>query len=94
MDDKTNLYLVQDPDRPLYVLASSWTIALRKWKGVIALENDIPVSDVEEPQGIQLICENNDLVCVEENDLGAVLIRVHNQGLRGLAQGRASEGML
>jgi hypothetical protein len=55
-----NLYLVQDADRPLYVLASDFAAALRLWQAQIEFENDL-ASDTEAgepdqaPHGVQLI---------------------------------------
>jgi len=61
--ERTNLYHVQDADRPMWVVASNWNAALAKWKHVIAEENEQKPEEVSEPQGIQLVCEANDLIC-------------------------------
>lgn len=58
-----NIYHIQDADRPMWVIAASWTEALNKWKAVIGPENDMKPEDVSEPQGIQLVCESGDLIC-------------------------------
>lgn len=60
---KKNLYLIQDPDRPMHVVASSWEMALFMWKQFIAVENDIKPEEVEEPQGIAHISDSKDLLC-------------------------------
>lgn len=57
------LFHVQDSDRPLFVVASTWQQARDHWAGVIALENDGSCDD--EPQGIHLICEDNELVLAD-----------------------------
>lgn len=56
------LYLIQDPDRPMHVVAGSWENALFKWKQFIAAENDMKPCDVEQPQGIMLVAGANDLL--------------------------------
>ncbi len=59
------LYLVQDSDRPLYVTANTMGEAVRKWQRKIFEENSGEYEDmanVEEPQGVQLICEENELL--------------------------------
>jgi len=53
-----NLYLVQDAERPLYVISDSWTNALEEWKRFIATDNGIDVSEVDEPRGITLLGED------------------------------------
>lgn len=58
-----NLYLIQDPDRPMHVVAESWTQAVTKWKQLVAVENDLKPEEVDEPHGIALIAETGDLLC-------------------------------
>jgi hypothetical protein len=58
-DEGMPLYQVQDSDRPLWVVAKDWQDALAQWKAVIAAEND---GDDAEPQGIQHVCDNDELV--------------------------------
>lgn len=53
------LFLIQDADRPVYVVATDWTSALKRWKKRMAQENGDLVFDVAEPQGIQMICQND-----------------------------------
>lgn len=53
------LYHVQDDDRPMYVVANSFSHAISKWKDVIMEENDGEASD---PKGVCLICEDDDLI--------------------------------
>ncbi len=60
-----NLYLVQDSDRPLYITAKTMQGALAKWRRKVFDENKEhyeDITDMEEPQGVQLICESNDLL--------------------------------
>lgn len=59
---KRNLYLVQDDDVPMYVLASSWDTALaiwrehtRRWAG---MKSDEPC----EPNGIQMIAPADEVL--------------------------------
>src|SRR6266576_4893324 len=59
---RKNLYHVQDSDRPMWVIASNWTEAVHLWKMHVAAENDQTPVDVPECQGIQLICEANELI--------------------------------
>jgi hypothetical protein len=56
------LYLIQDSDRPCYVIAHDWQDALGKWKIQIAKENDCPPHEVEDPKGISFIAEGNELL--------------------------------
>lgn len=57
-----NLFLVQDSDRPMYVLSENWSGAIDLWKTFIASENDMEASDVEEPTGVQLVADKDDLI--------------------------------
>lgn len=60
-----NLYLIQDSDRPMHVLAKNWNEALEKWKTLICEENSDQgwsPDDVEEPHGIQLVCCANEII--------------------------------
>lgn len=51
-----HLFHVQDVDRPLYVLARNYEEALRVWRDVIAIENDITDdAESEQPQGIHYL---------------------------------------
>ena len=59
---KNNLYLIQDDDRPCYVVARGWMDAIEKWEWVMAQENEITPEEVESPNGIQLICEASELI--------------------------------
>ena len=56
------LYHVQDNDRPLWVMADDFAHAVRKWRTVIAAENEQSFEETEEPQGVTLICDDNELV--------------------------------
>lgn len=59
------LYHVQDPDRPLWVVAKNYQDAIDKWKRVIAVENDDDLDAVDDPQGIAHICDDNELIITE-----------------------------
>lgn len=60
-----NLYHIQDSDRPMWVVATSWSEAISLWKKLISLENDQALVDVEECQGIQLVCMSGELIFEE-----------------------------
>lgn len=53
-----NLYYIQDSDRPMWVIAANWLEAIEKWKAKIREEND---GECDEPQGVQLICDEDEL---------------------------------
>ena len=44
-----SLFLVQDDDRPMWVIALSYTEAVRKWRELIAEENGLAEVDVGRP---------------------------------------------
>lgn len=46
----------------MWVVAKDWKQAIDRWSVVIAHENTIEPQDVVPPQGIQLICESNELL--------------------------------
>jgi len=46
----------------MWVIAKNWIEAMDKWKQLIATENSIKPEDVEECQGISLVCESGDLI--------------------------------
>jgi len=57
-----SLYHIQDSDRPMWVMARDYGHAVNKWKVFIAKENDMEEKDVEEPVGVELVCEDNDFL--------------------------------
>ena len=61
-----NLYLVQDSDRPIYIVARDYGHAVQRWRRVIFLENYDPeadsLDDVEEPEGAQLVAKGHELL--------------------------------
>ena len=57
-----NLFHVQDSDRPMWVLATNWQQAIQKWKTLIAIENDMIASCVEEPLGVNFVCDSSELI--------------------------------
>lgn len=57
-----NLYLVQDDDRPLYVLAQDWNDALRGWQLRIRRENDMEPDEDCQPSGIHLVASADEIV--------------------------------
>ncbi len=63
MMDNYQLYMIQDDDRPMWVIARGWQDALKRWQEWIR-EEDPPSWEDEDPQpnGIQLIAEKDDLI--------------------------------
>jgi hypothetical protein len=53
------LYLVQDDDRPLFVIADDFPQAISKWKKVISDENE---GDDAEPAGVHKLADDHELV--------------------------------
>lgn len=56
------LYFIQDNDRPLWVVAKDYGQAAYVWKKIVAKENELPIDDVEDPYGIQYVCDDLQLV--------------------------------
>lgn len=56
------LFLVQDSDRPVYVVAADYSHAVAKWQQAVADENEIPIADVGEPDGINRLCDDCELI--------------------------------
>ena len=61
------LYMVQDNERPLYVVGKDYGQAEYIWRKIIAKENDLKIDEVESPNGISFICEDTDLVLNGDN---------------------------
>ena len=59
---KNKLFHIKDYDRPMWVIAIDWEIALKKWTEFIAIENYISVHDVEKPLGIDFVCDDQELI--------------------------------
>lgn len=60
--DKCSLFLVQDTDRPMHVLALNWQDAIRVWESVVRRENNIPAGEsVDPPNGVQHIASAEDI---------------------------------
>lgn len=59
---KNNLYLIQDADRPMWVVAASYAEALSRWTQLVAHENEQSPEEVEPCQGIQFVCNSNELL--------------------------------
>jgi len=57
-----NLYLIQDDDRPMYVVATDWERAMQKWTDHVCIENDCRADEMEGPKGIQLIAEDSEII--------------------------------
>jgi aconitase A len=56
------LYLVQDSDRPMHVIAPSWQSAIDAWKAFVGDENDVSREEMDEPNGVALIAEDTDVL--------------------------------
>jgi len=56
------LYLIQDSDRPLYIIAKDKNEAENLWKEQIAKENDMQPFEVEECDGINKIADNDEIL--------------------------------
>ena len=53
-----HLFLVQDDERPMYVVAPDWTAALALWRAQIIAENGPEGDDPKpEPTGIQRLTD-------------------------------------
>ncbi len=59
-----SLFHVQDSDRPMYVVAPSWGLALAAWEKRVREENvgSIKEDEAVEPAGISKICEDDELL--------------------------------
>ena len=57
-----HLYHVQDDDRPMYVVATSWIDALSRWKEQVSAENEESIEETAEPNGIARVCDDGDLI--------------------------------
>jgi hypothetical protein len=56
-----NLYLVQDSDLPMYVIADDFQAALSKWQKFAGENDDCdPLSCI--PSGVSLIAEHDELI--------------------------------
>jgi len=58
------LYHVQDPDRPMFVVALSMQDAVSRWEAHIREENDCDAGDP--PQGVTHTCDERDLLLPSE----------------------------
>lgn len=56
------LFKVQDPDRPMWIIADTFGGAIEEWNKVIAIENDIKEDEVDPPIGVEFICPDEDIV--------------------------------
>ena len=57
-----NLFLVQDADRPMYVVADGFQDALNRWSQLIAAENNCAVDEIDMPDGIQYVASGDDFI--------------------------------
>lgn len=58
------LFHIQDNDRPAWVVADDWNHAIKKWEKALVLEygEDEMEGGIEPPLGIQLVCEDRELI--------------------------------
>lgn len=56
------LFNVQDSDRPMWVVAESYGAAVEKWIKFVAKENDMEPEDVEAPDGVMLVCHDDEFI--------------------------------
>jgi uncharacterized membrane protein YidH (DUF202 family) len=87
------LYLVQDSDRPLFIIGRSYQDAVVQWKQVVASENlddDGRLPDIQDPDGVQKLCDDDDLA---GNLLAAQVpdLRVPRSAVRQLVAGHPSD---
>lgn len=59
---KRNLYLVQDDDKPMYVLASSWEAALAIWREYVRKWAGMLPDEPCEPVGIQMVAPDDEVL--------------------------------
>lgn len=59
---KSNLYRVQDSDRPMFVIAQNFQEAIEKWADVIRHENNLPTTEEVLPEGVNRLCDHHDLI--------------------------------
>lgn len=59
---KRNLYQIEDSDRSMYVIAQNLSKALQKWCVYVALENKCKTRDLYPSKGINLICQDDELI--------------------------------
>ena len=57
-----SLYHIQDPDRPLYVVAGTYAQAVDGWRALATQENKDCDMTGEEPDGVALVCGDDDLL--------------------------------
>lgn len=53
----SNLYHVQDSDRPMYVVADGWQDAVDRWRAQIAAENPDSDCSEDQPDGVTLVAK-------------------------------------
>ena len=56
------LFHIQDADRPMHVVALDYNDALRKWKLLLADENECEAAEIENPQGIAFVADDDELI--------------------------------
>lgn len=54
------LFYIQDCDRPMYIVAGSWSEAVYSWKTIVAVENDDEIEETSEPAGVSLIADEDE----------------------------------
>jgi len=60
------LFHIQDNECPKWVVALNYANAVEKWKKKMAEENaPYDISEIEEPQGVSYICDDEDLIIAD-----------------------------
>lgn len=63
MKARENLYLVQDGDVPLYVIAPSYGEAVQRWEAQVRSDDDsADGGEIEPPHGVQLVAKASELL--------------------------------
>lgn len=61
------LFLVQDDDRPMYVLAADFNAALRVYRERMLVEDpELRPQDVPDPKGIQWVADADEVLIAED----------------------------
>jgi len=75
------LFHVQDTDRPMYVLAPNWGEAVKIWQDSVTDENEAGCcGEPDQPSGVNLVCEEADLLLPAERRPSKYNIDLINKG--------------
>jgi hypothetical protein len=66
--DSRSLFLIQDSDRPMHVVANDYNEALAAWKKVVLAENpECAEDELELPDGIAFVADGFSLLVVDDH---------------------------